>query len=162
VDKRGTEHVYELKLLPAKMKTLKKFRRKKEDKGRLAGAMYTATREDDRSPNVGDEFEFKRDVDMAKLFDAANYKGRKLVEMYDEAEKNEKAMASLKRLFKVQEKDGKLVRGVLPVFNYLEVLKPKSPKELRVLLGAVDPNEGKGGGAKGGSGSKGREEDVPF
>lgn len=173
-DKRGVKHQYELKLVQAKMRTLKKFRRKKDDRGKLTGSLYTASRDDEKSPKCGDEFEFKRDVDMAKLFDFATYKGKKLSDMWDEAEKDEKAMTRVTRLFQIKpDSEGRLPRRIAP-FNYFEILKPKSAKELRIFLGAVDKDQGNDRGGRSGSGSSGGggggasggggggEENVPF
>jgi len=84
-DKQGNSYQYEMKLLPAKMRVLKKFKRKKDERGSLIGCMYRVTREDSRSPNVGDEFEFKKEVDLEKLFDYAQFRGKKLKELYEKA-----------------------------------------------------------------------------
>lgn len=84
-DKKGNKYQYELKLLPAKIKTLKKFRRKKEERGSLVNTLFKATREDDKSPSCGDEFEFQREADLAKLLPLVIYKGKKLVELIAKA-----------------------------------------------------------------------------
>lgn len=165
-DAKGNKHQFELKLIGAKLRTLKKFRRKKDDKGSLIGCMYRAAREDDKSSSCGDEFEFQRKVDMDKLFAAAAYKGKKLVDMWDAAESDGEKMVALQRTFQVKpDANGKLPR-VVPLFNYLEVLKPKSPAELRILLGAAevgggdDRARGAASGATRGSGVT--SDDVPF
>mgnify|MGYP007111424633 CR=1 FL=1 len=157
-DGKGKTHQYDLKLCSGKMKTLKRWRRKREELGHLAGAMFRATREDDRSPNVGDEWAFQKDADLAKLFGVAQYKGQRLVDMWDEAERDAKKMAKVTRLFAVKpDADGRLPRHTVPLFNYYEVLKPKDPADLRVLLAGAQKDDGGYKGKTGGS-----EEDVPF
>jgi hypothetical protein len=153
-DKKGNDHQFELNLLQAKLKTMKKFKRKKEDaieagRAGLAGGLYRATREDDMSPTCGDEFEFVRDPDMSKLFELALYRGKKLSEMFDKAEENETSMATLQKIFQVQfepDSDGKkLIRKLVP-FNYLSVLAPKEYKELKLMVaGAERDNDSRGG-----------------
>lgn len=151
VDKKGVKHAYELKFLPAKMKTLKKFKRKAEDKG-LAGQLYKATREDAKSPSCGDEFEHVRPVDMDKAFELTSYKGKKLSELYDKAAVSAEEMEKLKKIFQLKFDDkGKLLRKIVP-FNYFELLAPKSPGEVKALLAGVTPKNEKGEG----------EDDTPF
>jgi len=157
MDKKGNKHSYEVKLLGAKMKTLKKFRRKKEDKGSLIGRKYKVTREDGKSPSVGDEFEYDCDADLSKIFDTVMFKGRKLSEIYTQAQAG--GAEGIQRLLKTFqasfEGEGKLVKRVSP-FNYMEVLKPRDPKELRLLLKGAETDTG---GAKSQADS---DEDAPF
>lgn len=166
-DARGNKHQYELRLCQFKMRSLKKFRRKKEDKGKLVGTMWRLTREDDNAPTCGDDWEFQRDVDMDKMFSYVNYRGKRLADMYDDAEKDPEAMARIQRLFQVApDANGKLPR-VVPAFKYFEILKPKPPKEMRLLLGAVQKDDddddsskkSKGGGSGGGPA---KQDPVPF
>jgi len=152
LDKKGNEHQYELRLFGAKMGTLKKLRRKKEDKGTLVAAMYKSTRESSDSASVGDELEFQRSVDLEKLFSVTNYRGKKLSDLWDEAEANGEAMVKIQRTFAIKPVEGKLAR-VVPAFNYMEVLKPRAPQELRLALGQVeqddsDPTTPSSGGVK--------------
>lgn len=154
-DSKGVKHQYEVKLLPAKMKTLKKFKRKKEDKGSLVGAMFTAFREDSRSPSVGDEFEFKREVDLNKLFEVAVYSNKKLKEVFSLAEK-EGRVDELAQTFQVIREAGGGITKTLVPFNYFELLKPMPPADVkRFLLGVEDPDASAGD-------SKADEDDVPF
>lgn len=156
-DRNGVKHQYEVKLLPAKMKTLKKFKRKKEDKGSLVGAMFTAFREDSRSPSVGDEFEFKREVDLNKLFEVAVYSNKKLKEVFALAEK-ENRIDELAQTFQVTREAEGVAKTLVP-FNYFELLKPMPPADVkRFLLGVDDPDASAGGGDDSGP----DEDDVPF
>jgi hypothetical protein len=167
-DQRGNKHQYELRLLQLKMKSLKKLRRKKEDKGALIGTMWKFTREDSTSPVCGDDWEFTRDVDMDKMFPFVNYRGKKLEELWAEAEEKPESMARLQRIFKIKPNDeGKLPRQIVP-FNYFELLKPKAPKDMRLLLGGVqaeDDDDSKGGGrssSNSGGGGTVKQDNVPF
>jgi len=162
-DQRGNTHQYEMRLVPLKLRSLKKFRRKKEDRGSLVGTLWHLHREDDNAPTIGDDWDFQRDVEMGKLFDLVCYRGKTLVEMWEEAEKDPEAMARVRRVFKIEpDEDGKLPR-VIPAFNYFEILQPKQPKDLRLMLGAVEADDDKkaGGGPKAPSGPA-RQDDVPF
>ena len=164
-DDKGKTYQYGMNLAPGKMKTLKRWQRKKNDRDGLAGHLYRLTREDEKSPAVGDEWEFQREVEMPKLFELANYKGKTLPELWDAAEADEAAMERLMRVFQVKpDENGKLPRTLAP-FNYYEILKPKPPSELRILMGAVQEDDDRSafsdakpkGGAKATS-----EDDVPF
>lgn len=161
-DQRGNKHQYELRLTPLKLRSLKKFRRKVEDRGKMLGTMWRLTREDDKSPTCGDDWEFLRDVDMGKMFEFANYRGKRLTEMWEEAERDAEAMARVMRTFQIKPgEDGKLPREV-PPFNYFEILKPRPPKELRTILGAVEPDDSKGTSAPSGGGGSVKEDQIPF
>lgn len=166
-DNRGNEHQYEMRLTQFKMKSLKKFRRKKEDKGSLVGTMWNFHREDDRSPVCGDEWEFKRDVDMDKLFNFVCYRGKKLADLWAEAEEKAEVMQRVQSWFQIKPgEDGKLPR-IIPAFNYMEVLKPMTPKDARLHLGAVEPDDDSSsfsdkGSSKGSSNGAVKQDDVPF
>lgn len=166
-DARGVRHQYGLKLVQGKFQTLKRWKRKADDRS-FAGCLYKTTRDTDKSASCGDEWEFRREVDMAKLFEVANYKGKLLSDMYTEAEKDSGYMSKLMSTFNVKpDENGKLPRGVIPAFNYYEVLKPMEPAELRAKLGMVNMAEQRsGGGGKGGRGradaASFRDDDVPF
>lgn len=160
LDKKGNKHQYEMKLFPAKLRSLKSLRRKKDDRGSLVACMYSCARDDDKSPSVGGELEFKRQVDLEKLFEVANYKGKKLPDLWDEAEANPGAMQKLMRTFQVKpDAEGKLPR-IVPPFNYFEVLKPRSPKELQLTLGMAEVEPPPGSNT--GSGGAVKSDDVPF
>lgn len=164
-DQRGTIHKYELRLIQLKLRSLKKFRRKAEERSSMIASMWRLTREDDNAAACGDEWEFKRDVNMEKMFSFVNYRGKSLEELFSEAEGSDESMVRVRRLFQVEpNEEGKLPR-VVPPFNYFEILKPKSPKELNLILGAVQEEDGDNqrfsGSSGGGSGSI-KEEDVPF
>lgn len=163
-DKKGNKHQYEIKYLPAKLKTLKKFQRKKGERGSLVGAIYSSVREDAKSPNVGDEFEFQREADMGKLFAVVNYKGKKLTERFTEAESNSEKLERLRREFEITvDAEGKIVPKI-PHFNYMELLKPRTAKELRETFTGVKIEQGwgDGGGAAPAAGGAKADEEVPF
>jgi hypothetical protein len=160
-DKQGVVRRYEMYLIPAKMQSLDTFQRKKnENNGSIAGGFFKVHRDAGKTPSIGNEWELQRIVDdagMAKLFELTCYLGEKLTKLWDRAENDAEVMERLTRTFKITPVSGKLPREI-PSFNYLEVLKPMTPKELRLFLGAVDKSEpGKP------SGSEDYEsDDVPF
>jgi len=159
VDKKGNTHQYEIKLLPAKLKSLKKFALKKKDRGSLVGCLYKATRADDKSPNIGDEHEFQKEADLVKLYEVANYRGKKMSELYSKAVENEDAMRNLKRTFKLQlGSDGKPLPKLVP-FNYYALFEPKSAKDVRMMLAGVKPDEA---GGEADEPKTGASEDIPF
>lgn len=164
-DTKGNVHNFEVKLFGAKLKTLKLLQAKKEDReNRLAGRIYKVRRTDENSPGVGNDFEFDSDVEnWDKLFALANYKGKKLSEMFksDKPDEIEKA----KKMFAVKTEAGAILSKVVP-FNYYEVLKPKSPREMRDALRGVkietDDSPRSGGASDSGSGGNKNEDDIPF
>lgn len=165
-DKKGNTRQFELKVLPAKYKTAQKLERKnselqKEGKS-LVGRLYKVTRETDKSPAVGDDYEFVREVDMSKLFDLAIYRGKKLSEFFDAANNDEATFQKLARTFSVMKgTDGKVPRKLVP-FNYQKLYWPKTPAEIRTLLSGyvpTDDDRNSGGGNGGGSRA---DETVPF
>jgi len=157
VDKKGNKYQYEVKLVGGKLGSLKKWRRKKEDRGSLVGTMWKVTRETDKAPSIGDEWEFHKTVeDEAALFSLANYKGKKLSELWAKAEENEASMTFLAQTFQLEfdpESDGKKLVRRVPPFNYMEVFKPR---------GNAFYNDSGGSGGSGGSSGSGSEDDVPF
>lgn len=163
-DKKGNTRQFELKVLPAKYKTAQKLLRKQEDLAKdgksLVGRLYKVTRETDKSPAVGDDYEFVREVDMNKLFDLAVYRGKKLTELFDTANVDEAGFQKLARTFSVMKgPDGKVPRKLVP-FNYLKLYAPKTPNEIKALLQGYTPSDDDRGGNSGGS--KGADENVPF
>lgn len=163
-DKKGNKYQYELKLVGAKLGLLKKWRRKKDERGSIAMTKVKIHREDDKKAATGDEWEFGEVVkDPKKLFELANYRGKKLTELWDKAEENEQAMKLLKQVFQLQvNEDGSLVRTLVP-FNYMEVLKPRGNAWVKDMLGgrSRDELQGKGDEGEGGAASS-NEDDIPF
>jgi hypothetical protein len=155
-DKKGNKYQYEVKLFPAKLKTLKRFEIKKKDKGTLTGKLWSVMRVDKESPSCGDEFEVVREADMAKLFALANFKGKKLGELFAAGNTTEN-IEKLKKTWQVEVVDGKVVPKLVP-FAYFNVLHPLPPK--------VDPREdggfGGGGSTTSAGGAAKADEDVPF
>ena len=129
--------------------------------------MWKLSREDNNAASIGDDWDYMRDVDMGKMFDFVLYRGTRLTELWSQAEGDPEAMARIMRVFQIKpDKEGKLPR-VIPPFNYMEILKPKTPKDLRLLLGAVqddDDDSGRGysGASKGGGTGAAGEDEVPF
>lgn len=160
LDQKGNEHQYELRLIQAKMRTLKKFERKKADRGALAGSLFRVSRDDDRSPSCGDDFEHLKEGDLEKLFEVACYRGEKLSALWKEAEEKPESMARIRKTFQVEPVDGQLPR-VIPQFNYLQVLKPKGPTDLKLLLAAADTS-GSGSSRPRNGSNNSFSEDVPF
>lgn len=159
-DKKGNVRQYELKILPAKFKTSQKLERKmnelSKDGKSIVGRLYKVVRETDKSPAVGDDYEFTRDVDLAKLFDLATYKGKKLVDLFAQADDDPTFFARLSRVFAISKgTDGKVVRKLVP-FRYDAIFAPKTPKEIKELLAGFASEES--GAAAGGS----ADEEIPF
>jgi hypothetical protein len=72
----------------------------------------------------------------------------------------------VKRLFQVKTDGGAIVQKVVP-FNYYEILKPKTPREMRDALRGVkiELDEGGGNSSRRGKDSEGgskQEDDIPF
>lgn len=164
-DAKGNVHNYQLKLFGAKLKTLKLLQSKKEDRdNRLAGRIYKVQRTDENSPGVGNDFEYDSDVEnWEKMFAVANYKGKKLAEMF-KSEKPED-IEKVKRLFQVKTEGGAILPRVVP-FNYYEVLKPKTPREMKDALRGVkietDDGYSRSGSTSSGESGGSKEDDVPF
>ena len=159
---KGVQYQYEVKLLPAKYHTLQKLAGKKEDSeadGRtMAGSVYRVKRYDNsKSPSCGDDFDFRREADMAKLFTLARFNNTPLSELWDDAEKDPELRDTLTKIFNFGQllDDEPLPRKIVP-FNYLELLKPKSPDEVKAFLGATG-----GSLPNGGSGDL-KDDDIPF
>lgn len=166
-DKKGNIHEFEIKLFPAKLKTLKLLQGKKEDReDRLAGRVYKVQRTDDSSPGVGNDFEFDRDADIEKLLTKVNYKGKKLVELMRTEKPDD--LIRLMNVFSLKVREGVVGSAnpsmLIPTFNYLEILKPKSPKELRtVLRGArIEKRNGSSTGSSSDDSSNKSDDPVPF
>lgn len=170
IDKKGNKYQFEVKLVGGKLGTLKKWRRKKEDRGSMVATMWKVHREDDKKPSVGDEWEFDKTIsDQEKMFALANYKGKKLSELWDKAEENEEAMTTLKRVFQLEsdpETDGKKLIRQVPAFNYMECLKPRGNAFIKDMLGGVTKEEATGQDDSKDNNSStstgGSEDDVPF
>lgn len=163
-DKQGNKNRFELKLLPAKIKSLKLIQSRMEDFGGLAGKSINIRRTDDKhSPSIGDVFDYDKDVDMAKLWDHVMYQGKLLKDRFAEALEDDEKRAQLTRTFNFKRgKDGALLPGV-PTFNYMEILRPKTPAQLRELLAGVTVDAPDGDSSDpAGAGDGAADEEVPF
>jgi hypothetical protein len=164
-DNKGNKYQYEVKLCGGKLGQLKKWKRKKEDKGALTMTKWKVHREDNTKPSTGDEWEYDGEVKSPeKLFELANYRGKKLSDLWDEAEAEPAKMDVLKQTFQLEfDEEGKLIRKVVP-FNYMEVLKPRGNQFVKDMLSGVSRDEALGNtdDSKGSGGSEGAEDDVPF
>jgi hypothetical protein len=163
-DKKGNVRQYELKILPAKFKTSQKLERKMNELAKdgksLVGRLYKVVRETDKSPAVGDDYEFTRDVDMTKLFDLATYKGKKLSDLFTQADDDAAFFTRLSRVFAISKgMDGKIPRKLVP-FRYDALFQPKTVKEVKELLAGFSAAESGFGGGNGGGGSA--DEEIPF
>jgi len=165
-DKKGNKYQFEVKLIGGKLGQLKKWKRKQESreedgKGGLAMTKWKVFREDDTKASTGDEWEADGEVTKPeKLFEVANYRGKLLSEMWDEAEKEEPKMVALKKIFQLEfDDDGNLVRKVVP-FNYMEVLKPRGNQFVKDMLRGASTDDDTNSDKSGGAG--GSEDDVPF
>ncbi len=160
-DSKGNKYQYEVKLLPTKLKTLQLMRRKKQDRGSLIGCIFKVARDTQDDPNCGNEYEFDREADLTKLFSVANYKGKKLAELFKEAAEKADVLARMKETFQLSfEKGGNLIVPKIYSFNYEHVLAPKDPKEIRSMLGAASIEASGGEGEDAPQGEK--DDPVPF
>lgn len=162
-DRTGNKHRFEMKLLPAKIKSLKLLQSRMEDFGGLAGKAINVRRTDDvKSPSIGDVFDFDRDVEMEKLWDHVMYQGKLLKEHFAEAVENDDKRAWLTRTFRFKRGEGGMLIPAVPQFNYMELLKPKTPAELREFLSGSTVETPDGSNDKAGAGDGAADEDVPF
>jgi hypothetical protein len=158
-DAKGNKYRYEVKLLPAKLKTLQLLRRKKQDRGSLIGCIFNVHRDSREDPNCGGEFEFQREAKLDGLLNLANYKGKKLTELYTESADKSDVLARLKETFQLSlDKDKGLIVPKIYSFNYYKLLAPKDPKEIRSVLGGATIDSGGGENTSEG----GSDDDVPF
>lgn len=160
-DKKGNVRQYEIKVLPAKWKTAQKLERKmnelSKDGKSIVGRLYKVVRETDKSPAVGDDYEFSRDVDMTKLFDLATYKGKKLTDLFTQADDDPAFFARLARVFAISKgMDGKIPRKLVP-FRYDAIFQPKTSKEIKDLLAGYSAASDAGM-----SGGGTADDDIPF
>lgn len=77
-DKKGEEHSYTKRLMCCKSGTAEKIKRKwmrlQEDGKTLKGAMFEVYRTNsDKSPSVGEDFEFIKHIDMESLEDSTEF-----------------------------------------------------------------------------------------
>lgn len=153
-DSKGTSYQYELKLLPAKLATIKLIQRKKTEKGSLIGLSYNVSRDSNDDPNCGNDFSFSKEVDLDKLFKVANYRGKKLVDLYKEATENPQVLQRLKDTFQLSlDSNGNPLPKLAP-FNYVSLLAPKDPRELRLILNNVVVD--------GPGGDSAKDDEIPF
>jgi hypothetical protein len=162
-DKKGAIHEYEIKFLPAKFTTLKLLKQKKDQRdNRLINRIYQVGRTNDKAPSVGDDYEYQRDLkDPEGLFNAVQYKGKKLADQF--RSENEEEIARLKKVFRTTLTEGKITPKLVP-FSYQDLLRPKTPKEVRDSLRGVKIEKGFGASSPGSTpegGAKG-EDQVPF
>lgn len=156
---------YEIQLMAAKSQSIEYLGKKNASKGGLANKLWTASRAGQKTATIGGEWELQREVDVSKLVGIITYNGKKLVDLYDKAEADPIFMVALKRVFTLPEgADGKIDRTKLPEFNYLSILEPKTPAQVKSLVHGAIADEGfgddaAGAGPKGGSQAN---EPAPF
>jgi hypothetical protein len=130
----------------------------------MAGKVVKIRRTSSEDASCGNDFEKDREADMEKLWKLVTYQGKKLHEWFARALEDEEARASLLKIFKFRKGDGGILVPEIPTFNYFEVLKPKSPKELRAMLAGAKIDDPDGGGESSSDSGEGGEADesVPF
>jgi len=167
--KDNKKNRYELKLFPAKMGSLKLIQSRIEDFGGIAGKAINVRRTDEeKSPACGNVFDFEKEIDMTKLWDHVMYQGKLIKDLFAEALENDTKRATLTRTFNFKRgENGVLIPGV-PTFNYMSLLKPKTPAELRAFLAGatVDspdfPSDNNSTPDKSGAGDGAADESIPF
>jgi len=168
-DNRGNDRRFEIELYGAKLETLKLLRAKAEEDwgGSLTGKILKVRRTSDKSPAVGNDFTVeKKEIDLVKLWSHAAYKGKKIKDLFEKAKQDEDERHTLSKIFTFQKgADGAWLPSI-PIFNYWDVLHPKTPGEIRTFLkaGKVDNPKTKGKDSsednRGGDGAA--DESVPF
>lgn len=160
-DKKGNKYQYEQKLIGAKLGLAKKWRRKKEDRGSLLFTRWKVHREDAKKPATGDEWEYVETLTeekLEKLFELANYRGKKLTEHWEKAEQDAGYLQALQRQFLLPEMDnGRLPRTLVP-FNYFELLKPMGNDAAKSFIAGAAKDDDEAPAAPEGA----DEDDVPF
>jgi len=154
-DKQGKKHNYELQFLPAKNDTAQLIERRREHHEGLVGKMFTITRnEGDRTTSAGDDYVFKKDVDINEMLPYVMYKGNKFIDLVNQANEDDEKRAYLTSKFAVEIVDGVILPKLVP-FNYPDLLAPPSPREAKIMLaGASSRASGKGSGSG--------DDDIPF
>lgn len=156
IDKQDKEHNHVLQYLPAKETIAEQILRRRDKQGGLKGRLFEATRnEGGKTSNIGDDYQFEKDVDLDKVLEYANWNNQKFIDMVNQGNEDEGKAAFVKSKFQVEVTDGK-IGSVLVPFNYFDLLAPPSEKEARLLLAGV-----KSGGRGGSSGGAG-EDEIPF
>lgn len=141
-DRNGNVHVNEVKLFPAKFKTLKLIQEVLTEQGTLNGKVIKLKRMEDKSPSSGDYVGYVRDQALPEL----KFRGKPLAEVAKDTEKFSRQISFPKD------------RKGLPVMNYMEILAPKSPGEIRAMLRGYKPPGDEGAS----SGGKAPDDDTPF
>ncbi len=162
-DNQGNKHQYELLFFRGTGKALKILESRKEDHGSLVGAVMSVQRLEDKSPGCGDDFTFKRMADLSRLIEVVSFRGKKLKDIIAGANRDPAEAERYRNRFQAEpDSEGKFPMEIRP-FNYMELLKPKSPKEMKELIGSyVAPKGDSDGGAGGHESSESGEDDVPF
>lgn len=151
IDTKGKKYQYELKFLPAKMKTLQVLRTKKADRGSLVGTVYRVARYTKDDPNCGGEFEFQKEGGLDKIYPLANYRGKKLTELFTkESVGNPDTLERLRATFNLTVDNGQIAPKVYP-FNYFSLLAPRDAKDVRTMVGQAQLE-----------GDAARTDDIPF
>lgn len=154
--KEGKIYQYELKVLPAKLNTLKLLQYKKSVKGgTLINQLYKIFRTGEKTPSCGDNFDYEREItDPKVLFARANYRGKLLSELYAAAVRSPEEMRKLALQFQLptingvqtleMEEDGKTFVPKIYPFNYETFYSPLKPSEARTMLAGVKMKAKKG------------------
>lgn len=140
-DGKGQEHNFEIILNAMPYAVAEKMERRKASRGTLVGFSVECARgTQDKSSSVGDDFEVREQIIWDRLLPKINFRGKRLLEMFTEADKSPEAKERLKLLFPLEfDTQGRIIRKVYP-FNYAEVLKPPSPEEVKDLLLSYSPS----------------------
>jgi hypothetical protein len=163
-DKKGNTYQFEVKLYGAKLKTLKLLQTKMQEDwgGSMTGKVIKIRRTSSDDASVGNDFTLDRDADMEKLWALATYKGKKIADLYAKALEDEDERHRLSKTFAFKKGENGVWLPEVPTFNYWEVLKPKTPSEMRTFLkagGVEDPNDS---ASPSGGGEGKADENVPF
>jgi hypothetical protein len=159
-DRNGNKHQFEMKLFPAKMGTLKKLRRKKEEAGSFAGFLCTVARDMDKDPSCGGDFTMKRPTDLSKLYSSVYFRGKRLADSIELANKDIKLLDKLKAQLQLAlDEKGAALPKIVP-YNYVELLKPMTAEDVKVRLSGASVSVGFGNAPGGAAPNPSGE--IPF
>jgi len=159
-DQKGNVRKNEIGLFAAPLNVLKILESRKADSGgTLVGALITVQRVGDTGAAVGNDFVVKKVGDLDKLAPEVTFRGKRLKDLIQTANANpDEAKQHVKRFQVEAGADGQFKTELRP-FRYMELLKPKTQKEMKEILASFRHEDaGKGEEA----GTEGGEDNVPF
>ena len=163
-DKKGKMQQNRLVMMGPKVKVMNKLKNKKEARGSITNILMTITRTDENSPNTGDDFDLLRDVNPDDMYKLVSYKGKLICDLIEKVNggggEAEKVRRYLAHHFQIPD-EGDIPQQI-PVFNYMNLLKPITYPEMKARIARSKGFEG--GNDSGDSSNDGgaKSDDIPF